>query len=165
MAFLRVFFFFFPLELKHGKPNPTPPEDLQTDVAFPAHPHLLSRSQPLVAYKEQLIPSKGRKPVSFLHAVITSQRVFKLFVFSVASFNLALASKCKIAKQLLAFHIGYSQTLRGSQATGWSCSGHQHCWAKRSWTKAVQRCSGEGSGRFCQDFRARTPVEGSRRLL
>lgn len=164
VAFLRVFFF-FPLELKHGKLNPTPPEDLQTDVAFPAHPHLLSRSQPLVAYKEQLIPSKGRKPVSFLHAVITSQRVFKLFVFSIASFNLALASKCKTAKRLLAFHIGYSQTLQGSQATGWSCSGHQHCWAKRSWTKAVQRCSGEGSGRFCQDFRARTPVEGSGRLL
>lgn len=105
MAFLRVFFFFFPLELKHGKPNPTPPEDLQTDVAFPAHPQLLSPSQPLVAYKEQLIPSKGRKPVSLLHAVITSQRVFKLFVFSIASFNLALASKCKIAKQLLAFHV------------------------------------------------------------
>lgn len=163
--FFGFFFFFFPLELKHGKPNPTPPEDLQTDVAFPAHPQLLSPSQPLVAYKEQLIPSKGRKPVSLLHAVITSQRVFKLFVFSIASFNLALASKCKIAKQLLAFHVGYSQTLLGSQATGWSRSGHQHCWARRSWTKAVQRCSGEGSGRFCQDFRVRTPVEGSGRLL
>lgn len=122
--FFGFFFFFFPLELKHGKPNPTPPEDLQTDVAFPAHPQLLSPSQPLVAYKEQLIPSKGRKPVSLLHAVITSQRVFKLFVFSIASFNLALASKCKIAKQLLAFHVGYSQTLLGSQATGWSRSGH-----------------------------------------
>ena len=77
----RKSFLFFSLSLENGKSNPTPLEDLHTDVALPAHPHLLSPLQPPVASHKQLIPFKDGSIISLLHEVITSQRVFSYLFF------------------------------------------------------------------------------------